>query len=92
MNIDTANITSGTSSLARNKPVASSSHPLNGMIRSAFEEIRAAEETAIRQVRGDGDIQGAVESILKAERVLHVSLAIRDKAVSALQDITRMSL
>ncbi len=62
--------------------------------RSARRSIRckAGEAAAIQGVVGAAPPMRVVESVMDAQRSLQSVLAIRDKLVSAWQDISRMSI
>ena len=54
--------------------------------------IKAGETAAIGGIRGTLPIHDVVEAVLAAERSLQTGLALRDKAVGAWQEISRMSI
>ncbi len=54
--------------------------------------IKAGEVAAIGGIRGTMPIHDVVETVLAAERSLQTGLALRDKAVGAWQEISRMSI
>ena len=74
------------------KPEISISAPFADFIKQSIASIRAGESVAIEAMNSGGDIQRAVRSVMSAERNLQLVLAVRDRAVSAVQEITRMSL
>ncbi len=59
---------------------------------SAIDTLKAGEATAIQGVEGAAPPMRVVESVMDAQRSLQSVLAIRDKLVSAWQDISRMSI
>jgi flagellar hook-basal body complex protein FliE len=65
---------------------------LSRAMSSAVETLRAGEATAIQGVEGAAPPMRVVESVMDAQRSLQSVLAIRDKLVSAWQDISRMSI
>ena len=58
----------------------------------AVDGMKAAEATSISAIRGKVSAQTAVEAILAAERTLQTAIAVRDKLVSAIQEVTRLSM
>ena len=54
--------------------------------------MQQGEAAAIEGVKGSMPTFKVVDSVMSAQRTLQQTLAIRDKAVSAYQDITRMSI
>ena len=65
---------------------------LSDMARQAASTIRASEETAMKGVQGQAPVQEVVQSVMRAQTSLQTALALRDKAVSAYQDLTRMPI
>lgn len=58
----------------------------------AVGTMKTAEATAIQGIQGAASVDKVVESIMSAQRSLQSTLAIRDKAVSAYQEISRMAI
>ena len=65
---------------------------LGQVVSDAIGTVQAGEAAAIQGVQGALPPFKVVESIMGAQRTLSQALAIRDKAVSAYQEITRMSI
>jgi len=65
---------------------------LGRAVSSAVDTLKAGEATAIQGVEGAAPPMRVVESVMDAQRSLQSALAIRDKLVSAWQDISRMSI
>jgi flagellar hook-basal body complex protein FliE len=65
---------------------------LTQMSGDAIAALKDADTTATSALQGKASARQAVESILAAERALQTSLAVRDKLVGALQEITRMAI
>jgi flagellar hook-basal body complex protein FliE len=61
-------------------------------IGSAFDTLQTGEAVAIQGVEGAAAPMKVVESVMAAQRSLQTVLAIRDKAVSAYQEIARMAI
>lgn len=54
--------------------------------------VQQGEAAAIAGVQGSMPMQTVVEKVMAAERTLQAALAVRDKAVSAYQEISRMQI
>jgi len=88
---------SGRSSPSAPSASASASGPsftqtLGQVVSDAIGTVQAGEAAAIQGVQGTLPPCKVVEPIMGAQRTLSQALAIRDKAVSAYQEITRMSI
>ncbi|HUO54481.1 MAG TPA: flagellar hook-basal body complex protein FliE [Rhodoblastus sp.] len=59
---------------------------------SAVQNLRAAETTATAAIEGKATIQQVVDGVMTAERTLQTTLAIRDKAVAAYQQVSQMQI
>ena len=57
-----------------------------------MEALKASEATAIAGIQGKVSAQQVVQSIMTAEESLQAAIAIRDKVVSAYQEISRMAI
>jgi flagellar hook-basal body complex protein FliE len=62
------------------------------VIGSAIDTLQTGEAVAIQGVGGAVAPMKVVESVMAAQRSLQTVLAIRDKAVSAYQEIARMAI
>jgi flagellar hook-basal body complex protein FliE len=58
----------------------------------AVNTMQQGEAAAIQGIKGSMPTFKVVDAVMSAQRTLQQTLAIRDKAVSAYQDITRMSI
>jgi flagellar hook-basal body complex protein FliE len=65
---------------------------LGQVVSDAIGTLQSGEAAAIQGVQGALPPFKVVESIMGAQRTLSQVLAIRDKAVSAYQEITRMTI
>ncbi len=65
---------------------------LGQAIGSAVNTLQAGEAAAVQGVEGAASPMKVVESVMAAQRSLQSVLAIRDKAVSAFQEISRMAI
>lgn len=68
----------------------------SGMVKDALSDAidtqYKAEATKMDAVTGKGDITDLVTSIANAEMALNTIVAVRDRAISAYQDIIRMPI
>ena len=66
------------------------------MVRSAAEQVEKdnqyAELMSMKAVKGTADIQEVVMAVSNAEVALQTVIAVRDKVVSAYQDILQMPI
>jgi flagellar hook-basal body complex protein FliE len=62
------------------------------VIGSAVETLRTGEAVAIQGIQGAVSPMKVVDSVMAAQRSLQTVLAIRDKAVSAYQEVARMAI
>jgi flagellar hook-basal body complex protein FliE len=62
------------------------------VIGSAVDTLQTGEAVAIQGVMGTAPPMKVVESVMAAQRSLQTVLAIRDKAISAYQEIARMAI
>lgn len=60
--------------------------------RDAVGTMQQGEAAAIEGVKGSMPSFKVVDAVMSAQRTLQETLAMRDKAVSAYQEITRMAI
>ncbi|HEY1782040.1 MAG TPA: flagellar hook-basal body complex protein FliE [Roseiarcus sp.] len=65
---------------------------LGQVVGSAINTLKTGEAVAIQGVEGAIGPMKVVESVMAAQRSLQTALSIRDKAVSAYQEIARMAI
>jgi flagellar hook-basal body complex protein FliE len=65
---------------------------LTQAIGSAVDTLQTGEAVAIQGVQGAATPMKVVDSVMAAQRSLQTVLAIRDKAVSAYQEVARMAI
>jgi flagellar hook-basal body complex protein FliE len=65
---------------------------LSQVIGSAVDTLQAGEAVAIQGVQGTASPMKVVDGVMAAQRSLQTVLAIRDKAVSAYQEVARMAI
>jgi flagellar hook-basal body complex protein FliE len=80
-----ANATGGTES-------ADFGHVLGQVVSDAVGTLEIGESAAIQGIQGSASPNKVVEAVMGAQRALQSALAIRDKAVSAFEEITRMAI
>ncbi len=60
--------------------------------QGAIDKIKEGEAASIAGVDGQASVQQVVEAVMAAESTLQTAIAIRDKVVSAYQEISRMTI
>ena len=65
---------------------------MNQISGDAIGSLKTAEAASIQGIQGSAPVHNVVESIMAAQRSLQSTLAIRDKAVAAYQEISRMAM
>ncbi|HLH48771.1 MAG TPA: flagellar hook-basal body complex protein FliE [Roseiarcus sp.] len=65
---------------------------LSQVIGGAIDTVKTGEAMAIQGLEGSAPAFKVVEAVMAAQRTLQSALAIRDKAVSAYQEISRMAI
>ena len=71
---------------------ASFGNLVNDMVGSTADALGKAEQASIKQVAGKGDLIDVVTAIGAAETALDTVVAVRDRVVSAYQEIMRMQI
>jgi flagellar hook-basal body complex protein FliE len=61
-------------------------------VKDAMSSMRAGEVAAAQGAAGHGDVVQVVNAVTAAELTLETVVAIRDKVISAYQDIIRMPI
>lgn len=65
---------------------------LSQMATQAAETLRQGETAALSGMTGGLPLQTVVERVMAAERTLQSAIAVRDKAVSAYLEVSRMQI
>jgi flagellar hook-basal body complex protein FliE len=65
---------------------------LNDAVKSTVDTMRSGEAAAAQGAAGKGDIVQVVNAVTAAELTLETVVAVRDKVISAYQDIMRMPI
>jgi flagellar hook-basal body complex protein FliE len=93
---------SGTSSATQSATGAASGTAATGgtsfgdmmtkLSKDAVGNVQHAESMSVDGLSGKADVQGVVQAVMTAQESLQTALAIRDKAVAAFQEVSRMSI
>jgi flagellar hook-basal body complex protein FliE len=77
-------------------PVNQTDHDFATLLGNAISEfgqkMRQAEAVSIGGVKGTAALQDVVEHVMSAEQSLQTVIAVRDKVISAYQEISRMAI
>jgi flagellar hook-basal body complex protein FliE len=65
---------------------------LGSAITDFGNKLRQAEAVSIGGVKGTASMQDVVEQVMSAEQSLQAVIAVRDKVISAYQEISRMAI
>jgi flagellar hook-basal body complex protein FliE len=65
---------------------------LSQVANGAMNTLNTGEATAISGLQGNASVQQVVKSVLDAQQAVQTVVAIRDKVVSAYQEISRMAI
>ncbi|MER0240351.1 flagellar hook-basal body complex protein FliE [Fulvimarina sp. MAC8] len=68
------------------------SEVLSRVMVDAADTVKSAEATSIQGVNGKASTQAVVEAVMSAERTLQTAVAVRDKAVAAYMELSRMQI
>ncbi|GGD27447.1 flagellar hook-basal body complex protein FliE [Aureimonas glaciei] len=59
---------------------------------NAIDTMRNAEVVSVKGINGEASTQAVVSAVMDAERTLTTAVALRDKVVSAYQELSRMAI
>ena len=65
---------------------------LDGVVKNFVEVLNKAESTSIAGIKGEATAYQVASSVMEAEQSLKITMAIRDKIVSAYLEISRMQI
>ena len=65
---------------------------LASLTSDTVSKLKTSEQVSIAGIGGSATTQSVVEAVMQAQEALQTGLAVRDKAVAAFQDITRMAI
>ena len=60
--------------------------------RSAVDTVRTGEQQSIKGIKGEADLNDVVAAVASAEITLQTVMTLRDRVVSAYQQIMRMPI
>ncbi|MGP0058624.1 MAG: flagellar hook-basal body complex protein FliE [Beijerinckiaceae bacterium] len=60
--------------------------------QDAVGKLKSAEAMSISGLQGHASVQQVVETVMDAQSSLQTALAVRDKVVSAYQELSRMAI
>ncbi|THD49334.1 MAG: flagellar hook-basal body protein FliE [Bradyrhizobium sp.] len=86
-----AGSTSGTTAMSSTQG-PSFTDMLGQMVSDGIGTVQAGESAAIQGLQGAMQPDKVVDAVMGAQRTLQQALSIRDKAVSAFQEISRMAI
>ena len=58
----------------------------------AVDKLKGGEATAISGMQGKASVQDVTKSVMDAQQSLQTVVAVRDKVVSAYQEVSRMAI
>ena len=61
-------------------------------LRDAVKTGRQAENLSMKQIAGEADLKDVVTAVANAEQTLETVVAVRDKVLSAYQEILKMPI
>ena len=65
---------------------------LADVANNTVDALKAGESAAIGGITGTRSVQQVVDAMLNAEQALQTAIAVRDKLVSAYQEISQMNI
>ena len=95
VNSITQALTSSAASQASQSAPASQtsfSDVLGQLVSDSVDTIKGEEAASIAGISGKASAQQVVEQVMSAQRTLQTAIALRDKAVGAYQEISRMTI
>jgi flagellar hook-basal body complex protein FliE len=90
-NVETGLAASGASPVGKTAG-ADFSVVLSKIAQDAVTTVQSAEAVSIKGINGGATTQAVVEAVMEAERTLQTAVSIRDKAVSAYMELSRMAI
>ncbi|ALV26355.1 flagellar hook-basal body complex protein FliE [Pannonibacter sp. Q-1] len=73
-------------------PEVSFTDTMASVTQEAIERVKEGEAVSIAGISGKASAQQVVEAVMAAEASLQTAIAIRDKVVSAYQEVSRMAI
>jgi flagellar hook-basal body complex protein FliE len=87
-----AEAASGTQAASGAQAAGSPAQGFGNFLKDAMESMRAGEAAAAQGGAGKGELVQIVNKVTEAELTLETVVAIRDRVISAYQDIMRMPI
>jgi len=84
--------TPGVTPLTSATPPADFGSMLAQVAQDAVTNLKGAEATSISGLQGHASVQQVVQSVMDAQSSLQTVIAVRDKVVSAYQELSRMAI
>jgi flagellar hook-basal body complex protein FliE len=85
-------ITSTVGSHTMLKPAQQVQSSVTDFAKSMLDVVGQAEKAAVAGIQGQVPVQDVVMKVMEAERTFATAMAIRDKAVGAYLEISRMQI
>jgi flagellar hook-basal body complex protein FliE len=77
---------------AAGAPPADFGSVLSQVAGDAIDKLKGGEAMAISGIQGKASIQDVTKSVMDAQQALQTVVAVRDKVVSAYQEVSRMAI
>ena len=84
--------TSAATNAAQAAPGSDFGAMMTKLSKDAVDTVKHAETMSVDGLTGKANLQDVVQSVMSAQESLQTALAIRDKAVAAFQEVSRMSI
>lgn len=65
---------------------------LENKVQESVQTIKSSEEMSAKAINGEADITQVVQAVTEAELTLQTLVSVRDKMISAYQEIMRMQI
>ena len=65
---------------------------LSQVAGDAVSTVKGAEAVSIKGINGQASTQAVVDAVMAAERTLQTAVSLRDKAIGAYTELTRMQM
>jgi flagellar hook-basal body complex protein FliE len=62
------------------------------MASHTVSDVRTGEQMALKGIQGQAPVQEVVQAVMQAQTSLQTALAIRDKVITAYQELIRMPI
>ena len=82
----------GTGNATQTKPAQGFGEMLSEALQNTVDASRTSEAVAAKAVAGKADVTDVVSAVTNAEMALDTVVAVRDRVISAYQEILRMPI